>query len=278
MHYTVLHHLDKDKTVVSARVKMLEHNLKGFYYWWAKRGLALPMPRERLLAILTNDDYEFKKSCKGLSSASAVYDGFHSPRENVLGLALTPLDDSFVQLKLFSDPMYTEPVTFEVVLRGLPHTQITKPEQLQASILAMCRKSLEDSLEKASIGHNASRQLLYATGLLPPHVLVPSWVDQGMSSIFETPPGHPWETLGAPSRLSAPGPQAKKRKQARGSGRRHLTPDRHRRLFPPGQRQPEGQGRSPEGEGHRLAAVLLSSPQRARQTPGLLQGAGKTAP
>ena len=46
LHYTVLHHLDKDKTVVSARVKMLEHNLKGFYYWWAKRGLALPMPRE----------------------------------------------------------------------------------------------------------------------------------------------------------------------------------------------------------------------------------------
>ena len=84
-----------------------------------------------------------------------MYDGFHSPRENVLGLALTPLDDSFVQLKLFSDPMYAEPATFEVVLRGLLHAQITKPEQVQASILAMCRKSLEDSLEKASIGHNA---------------------------------------------------------------------------------------------------------------------------
>jgi hypothetical protein len=49
------------------------------------------------------------------------------------------------------------------------------------------------------MSHEASRQLSFASGLLPSKVNVPEWLQFGMGSFFETPLQSPWPTVGAPN-------------------------------------------------------------------------------
>jgi hypothetical protein len=69
----------------------------------------------------------------------------------------------------------------------------------EAQMLALMLKALEQEAELATVSHDASRQLLFASGLLPRNVAVPEWILFGMGSFFETPLQSPWPTIGAPS-------------------------------------------------------------------------------
>jgi hypothetical protein len=64
---------------------------------------------------------------------------------------------------------------------------------------ALLLKVMELDGEVAGTGHGATRQLLYASGFLPPTVVAPEWVQFGVSSFFETSPGSPWPTFGLPN-------------------------------------------------------------------------------
>ncbi|MCI0680884.1 MAG: DUF1570 domain-containing protein [Gemmataceae bacterium] len=58
---------------------------------------------------------------------------------------------------------------------------------------------MEDEGERAAISHEATRQLLCATGVLPRLVNVPEWVQSGMASYFDTPHGALYPGVGLPS-------------------------------------------------------------------------------
>jgi len=58
--------------------------------------------------------------------------------------------------------------------------------------LALMLDEMDRAAQRASASHNASRQLLFATGLLAPNVAAPEWVQFGLGSFFETPEGAPW--------------------------------------------------------------------------------------
>jgi Protein of unknown function (DUF1570) len=203
LHYTILHRMSGKSSQISDRVKALEHNLKGFYYWWTLRGVALPMPKERLVAMVTTSEDDFKYFHKGLAGGSVVFDGYQTPRENVLVMALEPRAEEYVMLKSVSDEFWGQPgMSKDKMLEG--RYKLQSKDQIHAGIMAITLKALEETMEQAAISHDGSLQLLYASGLMPSKVIVPEWVQYGMSSIFETPPGHPWQTLGAPSPLYLP--------------------------------------------------------------------------
>ncbi|MGH7172033.1 MAG: DUF1570 domain-containing protein, partial [Gemmataceae bacterium] len=69
----------------------------------------------------------------------------------------------------------------------------------EGQMLALMLKVLEQEAELATVSHDASRQLLFASGLLPRNVAVPEWILFGMGSFFETPLEAPWPTIGGPS-------------------------------------------------------------------------------
>jgi hypothetical protein len=71
-------------------------------------------------------------------------------------------------------------------------------------MLALMLRALEKEAELATISHDASRQLLFASGLLPRNVAVPEWILFGMGSFFETPLQSPWPSMGAPSAYYLP--------------------------------------------------------------------------
>src|SRR5262249_28836016 len=67
---------------------------------------------------------------------------------------------------------------------------------------ALFLKALEIDSDRATISHDATRQLLTAAGLVPRNVAVPEWVQFGMGSFFETAKGSPWPGIGVPNPTS----------------------------------------------------------------------------
>jgi hypothetical protein len=60
-------------------------------------------------------------------------------------------------------------------------------------------KALEDEAERATLSHEAIRQLLAASGLLPRQVAAPEWIQEGLASYFERPFGAVYGFGGLPS-------------------------------------------------------------------------------
>ncbi len=60
-------------------------------------------------------------------------------------------------------------------------------------------KALENEWDQTNTTHETSRQLLFASGLLPRNVNVPEWILFGMGSFFETPLQSPWASTCVPS-------------------------------------------------------------------------------
>jgi hypothetical protein len=70
--------------------------------------------------------------------------------------------------------------------------------------MALLMRVMEDDAELAAVSHDGTRQLLYASGLLPRGVAAPEWAQFGLGSFFETPVGSPWMSPGAPSFVYLP--------------------------------------------------------------------------
>jgi hypothetical protein len=65
-------------------------------------------------------------------------------------------------------------------------------------MLALLLKAMAEESIRASVSHEATRQLLVGTGLLGVSVEAPEWVQFGTASFFETPVGAFWPGIGAP--------------------------------------------------------------------------------
>ena len=59
-HYAIVHH-DISQPIADRRLDALENNFKTVYLWFAIRGKALPVPTEKLTAVIVGDASEFRR-------------------------------------------------------------------------------------------------------------------------------------------------------------------------------------------------------------------------
>ncbi len=209
-HYLLFHNLSSnDQAEVQERLARLEDSMRTFYYWFALRGIALPVAEERQPALLTAKAPEFQRTRDSLTDPPVVADAFFARRPNLTVFCDRPLDPLYDMLDKASDPIWRHGnfVRQELVtgkeFAGYPKG--TRVEDIAyADTLALLMKALEDETERAGVTNDASRQLLFASGLLPRGVAVPEWIQFGMGSFFETPEHSPWPTPAGPSTLYLP--------------------------------------------------------------------------
>jgi hypothetical protein len=197
-HYALL---QNDNAAAESRIKRMEDALQGYYYWFAVRGLQLPVPGQRLVGVLTSDSREFKRLHSTLDSTPIVSDAFYARHENLVVFSSRRLDDSYEHLKMMSDPLWAAGFSLEDLLKGkgFPTKAGVKPEQIyQAMTFALLHKVMQLDGEVAGTSHGVTRQMLYSSGFLPPSVMAPEWAQFGVSTFFETAPGSPWPTFGLP--------------------------------------------------------------------------------
>ncbi len=199
-HYALLHNT---APAADARLRRLEDAFQSKYYWFALQGKQLPVPQERLLAILTADERDFRHLNQVLDSSPIVSDSFFARRENIAVFSARRLDDAYDRLEKRAAPLWGQGFNREQLLKGKgfpPAVAITnRPLVYEAMTLALLLKVLEQDAEVSGTAHGATRQLIYASGSLPRAVEAPEWFQFGVGTFFETSPGSPWPTVGLPS-------------------------------------------------------------------------------
>jgi hypothetical protein len=202
-HYALYHNAIKTTSQVPPEVKecldRLEDNYRGFFYWFALRGRALPVPEYKLLAVLDDKPSEFQVHRLAFDDAPLVAAGFYAPRENVVFISSLRPDDLFAALNQATKDLWQGGWNKEALLKGKGHRGADPVEVVRNQMIALLLKALQEEALRASITHEGSRQLAAATGLLPRNVEVPRWIQFGLGSFFETPIGAYWPGMGVPS-------------------------------------------------------------------------------
>ena len=215
-HYLIVHNAQDDNAPeLKTHANHLENSLRGYYYWFALKQTdpkqSLPsVPLHRQVVVLTRESKDFVHLHKILTSCPVVVDGFFARRENLSVMTTQRQDDSYESLTTFWETWSGKGFKRYDLLKagkngkpllgnGLPpplKNSLSNEEIADAQMLALMLIALEQEAELATVSHEASRQLLFSSGLLPRNVAVPEWILFGMGSFFETPLQSPWPTIG----------------------------------------------------------------------------------
>jgi hypothetical protein len=197
------------------RLALMEETFEKFYYWFAlhsSQETLLSVPGRRLLAVVVADPKEFAEKQKAWGNLPLVGDGFLPRRDNVMVLCAEHLDEAFALLQKNNQELVRKIPRSEFlsgsIWPGGDKKQLTPRDRevlkyagavalMQTMILV--EKAVAEDAERATISHEAIRQLLFATGLLPRNVEVPEWIQYGLASFFETPEGAFYGGVGLPS-------------------------------------------------------------------------------
>ncbi|GEM_PF-3387424 len=187
------------------RLARFETAFDNFFYWFALQENVQPpaMPKYRLYAVLVEDKERFHALHSQWSRQPMITDGFTPRRDNLIVLSAKRLDENYVVFEKNVQNLWTRGINREELVSGAIWDR--KEAKSDVSIfsayqtLALMLKSLDEDSERASISHEATRQLLLATGILPRLVNVPEWIQSGMASYLDTPYGALYNGVGLPS-------------------------------------------------------------------------------
>ena len=182
------------------RIKCLEDNMRGFYYWFALRNRVLPVPDRRLVAFLVANKETFEGQHKDIfDDDPLVVDGFYDRRDNIAVFSPHRLDQGFDALLKIVGPLWKQ---FDGGY-ALLHGQVKKGigiahdnEIARAETLTLLTKAMQEESEIVSVSFEGTRQLLATLGHLPRGVEVPRWFDFGLATFFQIPKGAFWNGTG----------------------------------------------------------------------------------
>jgi hypothetical protein len=211
-HVALIHHAKIDPNEVKPHLEQLERTVRAYYYWWAMRGIVLPVAKERQVAVLTESPSHFSVLQTNLTPSPVMADSFHARREATTVLSSKRTDLAYSKMDTEARKKWAEGYNMEDLLnwkgkdtKGVPKVdrqgrpiQALRPVLArQPRIYALILKLMEAEYQQTALTHEASRQLLFASKLLPRNVNAPEWVQFGMGSFFETPLQSPWPSIGA---------------------------------------------------------------------------------
>jgi hypothetical protein len=193
-HYTVIY-WDSSADEVKRRADQLEDNLRAFFLWHALRGVGLEVPDRSLIAILPPAGEKVRPLAAGLDGLPMVADAFYAPEHDLVVLSPDRLDAVGQTFRRQVQSIYRDGVNRRDLLAGIgPKLDLTVPNRraddaARMMTLAAVERYVQDEAEWAGVSREGSRQLFYATGLLPRHVWLPSWAQDGAANFFYRPKG-----------------------------------------------------------------------------------------
>ena len=196
-HFLLMHDTPNKKTRgkltrSDERLQLLETVYEAFLLRFYAYGVELEIPKQRLKVVLFNDHKDYvlfaERLSPGLSSASGFWSGgnntaiFYDHGTNAEFRMLAQLNKALQASK--------EDARRE---RGPDAAKIVR---LADTIQMLVEIEREDA-DIEVVSHETTHQMAGNTGLLPRHVLAPTWVHEGLATYFETPDGANWGGIGA---------------------------------------------------------------------------------
>jgi hypothetical protein len=199
-HYALIHPASLEDA--NAHLDRLERSMRNYYYWWALRGIALPVPTDRQVAVITEQPADFDRLKKHLTASPTLTDSFAARREGLAVFSQKRGDILYDKFDKAAEPLKKAGFDFKELIKGKGRLGVPRGVKEQVHgyrTTALVLRALEDEWEQTGTTHEVSRQLLFASKLLPPNVNAPEWIQFGMGSFFEAPLQSPWPTIGAAS-------------------------------------------------------------------------------
>jgi hypothetical protein len=209
-HYHLLFDAEgKSPVEVKSRSARLEETYRQFYFWFALRGKELPMPKEKLIALMIDKPRDFEDQAKFYDHPPRYADAFYVPRDNLIVFSAQRLDPGYNALDKRTKELVQAGWNFGTLLsgrgggaprgwpaKGTPYEEANK-EYAANQTIALLHRVMADEAEYAAGTHFGTRQLVTAAGLLPRGVQLPQWLQFGMASAFETAKTDPYSQTGA---------------------------------------------------------------------------------
>ena len=174
------------------RVQLLEQVYESFLLRFYANGVELELPRERLKVVLFQEHKDYHFFATKLSPDLASASGFWSPTSNTSVFFDNGTTANFKELSALSKQL--QGVKKEAQrIRAANAADIVRLADTIAVLIEIDRENSDIGV----VSHETTHQMAANTGLLPRHVMIPSWVHEGLATYFEAPNGAAWGGIGA---------------------------------------------------------------------------------
>jgi hypothetical protein len=196
-HFILMHDTPDTKTKgnltrADERLKLLETVYEAFLLRFYAYGVALEIPKERLKVVLFNDHKDYSLFAERLSPGLSSAGGFWSGGNNTAIFYDHGTTDQFKALAEVSKILQSRKQD-AIKDRASNAANVVR----LADTLQMLVEIERENSDITVVSHETTHQMAGNTGLLPRHVLIPSWVHEGLATYFETPNGANWGGIGA---------------------------------------------------------------------------------
>lgn len=198
-HYVLLHDtpdtFDKEvrkKPRAEERLELLELVYESFLLKFYSQGIALEIPKDRMMVVLFNDHKDYLTFATRLSPALSSAAGFWDPKSNV---AVFYDNGSSEEMKEIAKIAADRKRKSDQALKAKDGT--AKDLVRQAKTIAMLVEVAKEDADIEVVSHECTHQMAGNTGLFPRDVMIPSWVHEGLATYFESPNDASWSGIGA---------------------------------------------------------------------------------
>lgn len=197
-HFLLLHDTPerpapgRKKNRSQERLALLEQVYESFLLLFHAQDVQLDIPRERMKVVLFNEYDDYKSFSTGLSPSLSSASGFWEPARNVSVFYDHGTDNTFVTLEKLQKQLRDDAAEAKKNV-----TALTKDIVRFSKTLDFLIEVAQENADIEVVSHEATHQMAGNTGLFPRHVMIPSWVHEGLATYFESPGDASWAGVGA---------------------------------------------------------------------------------
>jgi hypothetical protein len=193
-HYSIVYWGERqiNPAVLDRRLNALERNFKAFYLWHALQGLSPAIPDRGFTVVLADRVTDMPSLREKLDGLSMQSDAFYSPAHDLLVFSPERTDQLGAAFQDLARASYKNGWSRDELLKGIPPSggQKQSPGELARMMtLALVDKLVEEEMDHSAMSREATRQLYFATGMLPRNVQLPNWLESGLASFLQHPKG-----------------------------------------------------------------------------------------
>ncbi len=193
-HYSIVYWGERqiNPAVIDRRLNSLERNFKAFYLWHALQGLSPTIPDKPFTVVLADRVTDMPSLREKLDGLPMQSDAFYSPAHDLLVFSPERTDQLGAAFQDMARASYKNGWSRDELLKGIPPSggQKQPPAELARMMtLALVDKLLEEEMDHSAMSREATRQLYFASGVLPRNVQLPSWLESGLASFLQHPKG-----------------------------------------------------------------------------------------
>lgn len=178
------------------RLALLEKVYESFLFKFYSKGIKLDIPKERLMVVLFEEEKQFLNYAEMVSPSLKGVAGFWSHVDNIAVFYDHGGTEEFKSLQELNRALQDQKQEAYRLQRagiGGDNADIVHRAEAIDKIFNMWQQNQDITV----VSHECVHQMAGNTGLLPRHVMVPSWVHEGLATYFECPKDASWSGIGA---------------------------------------------------------------------------------